>query len=442
MKKLATLLMAFITISTLTFATPGDKLSNHSLVNAFLPNQFAGRVHLAANTQDKLNTINDLNTTKQKLDSAVSYGEPFEEGIKVDAKMTFSYNQIGQVTKGTMKIYNTGTSNLVYNFSTDYEYDQKGNMISSIQKITNGINITKTDYTYNDNGTLATEAELYWDDATSSWAVSGRYEYTYNSNKLLITTLNYGYTMSSEIGLIGKDEYTYDNNQKLTECTRYSWNEDWLKTGVDKYAYRNNNLDKITAWTVEFDDNGNELLIFSNEIAYKYDGFNNRYMETDYIKNPGSDELVTTDKDVYSYNNDYSSNDLVLPFTPSDADMKDFFSHQVVSNMSYAYDSGTLTDSSKSIYYYSNFEGSSVFDNKLSSAQVSPNPSTEYITFNWVGSELTLDIIIYDLTGQELINETVTKGEPVYVADLRSGVYMYKFKTAGKTLYGGKIVIM
>jgi len=75
MKRLAILFIAIIAVTSISLATPGDKLTNHSLIKAFFPHQLNTMNFTIDNSKDMLSTINEINTTKQKLDSAITYGE-------------------------------------------------------------------------------------------------------------------------------------------------------------------------------------------------------------------------------------------------------------------------------------------------------------------------------------------------------------------------------
>jgi hypothetical protein len=442
MKRITTLLMAFVAITAISFATPGNKFTSNNLMNAFLPNHLTGKSHTNSTINFKLNAINDINTSKQKLDSATAYGINFEEGIVIDMKVAFTYNTNGKIIKTTQNIFLTGTSMSIYATTNEFEYDQSGRLIENTET-TAGQNSYNYEYTYNANNMIATETESYWDEELSDWAISNKYENEYNSKNKIITKLIYSYVMGDELGLSGKYEYHYNASEYLTEIMQYAFSEGYHKTGTEKYEYtKNNTLNNISAYRTELGENNEEILTPIGKREFTYDAANNRSMETSYTANDENGGLVITGRDVYKYNNDYSSDDLVLPFTPSDGDEAEFFTHMVVSSIMYSYNEGTLTDSIELKYYYSEFSGSSVFDSQFTSAQISPNPSSEYVSFNWESNELTLEVTIYDMSGQEVITETVTKGEGLPVNSLKTGAYVYKLKTADKILYGGKIVIL
>ncbi len=435
--------MAIIAITAISFAKQDENLSSNRLINAFLPHHLAGKSQSYANTQDQLNTINDLNTAKQKLDSAKAFNVNLYEGVVIDMKVDFKYNTKGKIIKTTQKMFLAGTSIPLYGSTSEFEYDQSGRLIKNTEKTLEGVNSYKYEYTYNANNLMATEIESFWSEDINDWAVSNKYEYEYNANKQIITKLMYSNIMGDQFGLSGKYEYQYNASEILTEIMEYSFNEVYSKTGTEKYEYtKNNTLKIIIKYRIELGENNEEILIPTEKREFTYDGANNRSMETNYTANADNDELIISGKDVYKFNNDYSAVDLILPFTPIDGDQADFFSHMVVSNKAYFYNEGILADSAELTYYYSEFTGSSVFDSKFASAQISPNPSTEYVSFNWESNEVTLEVTIYDLSGQEVLSETVTKGESVPVGNLRTGAYVYKLGTTAKTLYGGKIVIM
>jgi hypothetical protein len=63
---------------------------------------------------------------------------------------------------------------------------------------------------------------------------------------------------------------------------------------------------------------------------------------------------------------------------------------------------------------------------------VYPNPATDYISINQNSSSTLIEIKILDLTGREIGNRPVQKGENnirISVSDFPSGVYLISFTT-------------
>ena len=114
----------------------------------------------------------------------------------------------------------------------------------------------------------------------------------------------------------------------------------------------------------------------------------------------------------------------------SDAGSKDFDDENRVN--------GSL-DKGADEYYYS----SGVFANKTRlSVEVYPNPATDFISieipdYSFNGQNV---VLILDLTGKVVQQQSYTDREHIYVGDLEKGVYLIRFAESENS-YSGKLII-
>jgi len=71
-----------------------------------------------------------------------------------------------------------------------------------------------------------------------------------------------------------------------------------------------------------------------------------------------------------------------------------------------------------------------------------PNPSYEIVCFTWPESKKELNLTVFNLQGQPVLNKIVTKNNPVNIKPLKNGVYLYRLSSKkSKIRYSGKLII-
>jgi hypothetical protein len=151
-------------------------------------------------------------------------------------------------------------------------------------------------------------------------------------------------------------------------------------------------------------------------------------------------------KDEFTYNNNYTADDLLLPqfWFGSDYDVGTF-KHMLVSYLSSYWDTFTeewITETQGTLYYSEHAvtgidDFSELLENEIS---IYPNPATDFITFN-LNSEIDEALVsLYDVNGKEVLSQLISVNNRISVTDLEKGLYIYTLKVEG-TVKSGKILI-
>lgn len=111
---------------------------------------------------------------------------------------------------------------------TIYKYSYSNNKLAALTlyyAISNGTWKTgsQTELTYHTNGKVLTELYKTWNDATSSWNISGRKTYTYNSSNDAINSLNETYLSGNSWLNQYKSDFSYNNFGQVLVETQYVW---------------------------------------------------------------------------------------------------------------------------------------------------------------------------------------------------------------------------
>jgi hypothetical protein len=70
-----------------------------------------------------------------------------------------------------------------------------------------------------------------------------------------------------------------------------------------------------------------------------------------------------------------------------------------------------------------------------------PNPSNEIVYFTWPESKVELNLTIFNLQGQQILNKIVTKNNPVNIKSLNKGMYFYRLSDKVEAVYSGKLIV-
>jgi hypothetical protein len=321
------------------------------------------------------------------------------------------------------------------------------------------VNYAKEMYSYNSNGTNFANFNFEWDENYNKWIGSYKQEYLYNSNLDLSVLTFYDFDKDKETWVeSSKAEYSYDANGKDTLVSQYTWNEmnnrwdlfmkseniydpdgnlsqaissvwddsesKWNENSKGEYTYNEQeNITLIKGWfwnndsskwvasmkmEINYDEFGNDtssvwytidttsvLKPVAKEKSV-YDSNGNMITDISYTWNETDSLWIPESKEELSYDNTYTSDDLILPFYYSD-----LLNHMLTEASDYNYDGSDWVLSVKSRVYYSDPEITSIPEvNSENSISVYPNPASGRITFKMNGIADNLKIEIYDCQGR------------------------------------------
>jgi hypothetical protein len=246
--------------------------------------------------------------------------------------------------------------------------------------------------------------------------------YLYEENKK--TTINSEYFKDIDYWqAIDKYEYQYDTKGNLIETIR-SQNEDWIN------RIRPRGKDSLE-WSPQFKSE----FVF-NEI--------NKLTESNHYNFVSGYYWFWNTNTVYLTDNEGAEYSKIYTREFGEADFK--FSYEYGRKINSLYDH--LDHSFTQIYswrenldwkatdrytrYYSAHTTSSLFD----AVTVYPTPSSDYISFDFDGSNAYIYITIFDLRGNPLLSEYANVNSKIDISKLSKGMYFYKLVYDGQHLTG------
>ncbi len=356
------------------------------------------------------------NVNEMMSDIIYSYLNEETEQWQEEEKAEITCDANGNMIKAIGQEKEWG-SEWINDYKTELEYNNDGNIEYIIYSVwgeedNKWIVEDKTEYVYNEDKKLITESVKDWNNETSQFEETMKYDFSYDSNGNLILEIRNDWdNETSQWKKSTKKGYSNDDSGNIIEELFFSWdseNSQWREaTSKDEYTY---------------DDNGNPI----GEIYYFWD----------------IDHWSSDMKYQYTYDLSKDLTDLIIPvlgfFLP---DYDENITNKPVNYISYDFDSDvSWVNSDRGIYYYSTVNSSSV--NDISGGfqiKVFPNPVTDYIQFD-IDSRTNIKVEIFDIQGQEVLNEIMSSDKRISVSHLKKGLYIVKLNTNNK-IYRSKIVV-
>jgi|GEM_PF-1999141 len=301
----------------------------------------------------------------------------------------------------------------------------------------------KYEYTY-ENNTMKMEL-YYWDDIAKAWTENPylKEEHVYNDAEKLISQ-KYYYSDESTSGLKLENmfEYLYDKDGEIaTTLSYYSWNEikqEWMTLKKSEYeCYAKDNL------------------IFKSESGYSFDKENNTFTKHSFIEK----RYDSNENEVYYYEWDISNGSILEERIINSFDEK----NHLISKTHYLWDENTsdlnkyaeyiysydkhgnaLTEThyysqsqKQFTYYYSPLSTDipSISNNTIT---ISPNPVSDVFFINGLNNKA--ELFLSNMNGQIVFyQKEIENNSSVSIADLPQGIYIAKI-VSGKESITKKIV--
>lgn len=411
-------------------------------------------------------------TTKQKLDS-IYYNYIDGDETYTDYKDVFDYNVEGKVVEYNEFYYdfNFGWLN---EWKEEYSYDESGNLALMISYFANDNEelqyYSKEDFEYNDNNQQTLHLISEWIESEQGWMPSFREEYFYDENSYDTMYLFSGWNLATESwDYYFKYRIYYNENGNVEYSLNYSWDgfdDTWILISKDEniynsqgqlsttfFYYWNPELEKFEPsdkTSYEYDENGNNILIVysvwnidtedwdaKDKQVNTIDEYNNIAEQEYFNWNLDLEEWVPVDDNYYSYNNNYTYEDLVLPFVYDY--VEEFFNH-MLTELWYQYwdqDTGEWIADEHVQLYYSPIIISSVNNlTENSAALLYPNPSTDEITIKLPDGTNKASIKLFDVQGRILMQQVIAGNNTINISTLKTGIYFYHIETEGKIMKG------
>ncbi len=378
----------------------------------------------------------------QQLDRIIYQEYDTESENWVDySRSDYLFNASGQNTSATESYFNPESGNYVPDEKWSYSYTGSNMVEMLISSWDSSISqwefVYKSNFTYNPDGTIASELESLWDG--SSWQPMGKTENTYDAGGNLITELfYYWYEDTSEWVVSGKTDNIYNANGSILLTTNYFWDpgtSDWIGTYREEYTY-NSNWQLLVINYLTWESAGSQWINDYRD-EFTYDEFQNisRVTGTQWMEGIWYLEY----KNEFTYNNNFSFNDLVLPYDFTNE--TGLFNHMITQVSEFEYDGSVFVEIDRSIVYYSEVNITGITTIAAGNARIFPQPASDLITFSWDSRLPFLDLTVYDINGRKVMAQTVGNKVPVQADQLAPGLYFYRLTGNNQTEYTGKLSI-
>ncbi len=351
--------------------------------------------------------------------------------IQSEKEVLDSYSKNGNLEEAV--IYSYEWSNLNSEWIPDSKYET-----------TRTITPTETNYT---------EYDYDWDGTT---ATNAYYDiWTIDSNGNYILDEYYSWDGSSWIG-DGKYESEYADNGELTLEISYQWDEGtngWTFYSRSEYN-DNGNITLSMSYNDDFDSDGiaDSEMIPSNKEIFEYNAYNEETLYEDYDWDNTLKSWILKSKDIHeydytlsdesileeSYNWVYDENKLVGEYKAA----KTFDSDNDISTASESNWDLTLSNwyiTYLKTYYYKDLatDTKDFIDNTIS---LFPNPAKDYITINGLPNDYNASLIIYNASGQIVLQKTITENEKINIQSLPNGIYICEVESNGSSTINKLII--
>ena len=334
-------------------------------------------------------------------------------------------------------------------------FDENGDQTQNIRFLWDGnqwINGSKIEFTYDESGNQTQNIGYNWDN--NLWVNSSKEEFVFDTNGKNTHFIGSGWDGENWF-YIEKYETIYDANKNITQLVYSEWDvKEWLEAAKFEYQYDANGNMILSNLIYFFED---QQIIFMREESV-YDDFGNRTSYSFYSFDEESEDftLLPMWKQEYVYDNSFSFEDLILPFTSDDFeddngnefegevgqfDLNLMFNHKLTNLMNYEHDGDNWVSTGDYTLYYSQQTITGANELKLANnVNVYPNPATNQVTFTIAATVGQLNVEFYDLQGKLVLNRMISNNNPVLIESLNGGLYFYRL-SENQNFYTGKIMV-
>jgi hypothetical protein len=350
-----------------------------------------------------------------------------------------TYNAKGQLSQDIMYFWDDDLSQLVTGSKGVYTYNAAGNLTTELMytwdsDLNDWVIATKYDYTYNAGGHILTME--YSMSMGESWVLFTKENYSYNGqgllSELLTSSLNF---MTFTLENSKKEVYTYNAAGDNTLTMGYKWLLNaWVNDWKDEATFNSNHRNlttKESTWITE-----SSVWNVDEYTEYNY-GANGDLTSMIHKKDETPGLLVNYGKDEITYNNSYTSSDILFPYYFGDV-LGDVSTHMFTLVTTYSWVNQAWEFDEKTYFYYSPITITTTPSIADGNIQIYPNPVID--RFNvFTGSDEPSQLSISGLDGRLIMIKTFTGNTAVEVSHLKKGLYIVNVETPGRVNYVRKI---
>lgn len=367
--------------------------------------------------------------TEYQLDSA--YFFPLPDDV-VEQKRYYNYNSLGSGI-GNYTLRWNSSNNVWENYRKfDIGRDMNDQIISFTFFEANPSSLewevdTKVEYTLDNNGNPTQAIQLLWDEVSSSFVNTLRWEYNYNADTLIESRYSYVWDLgTSDWNNSLLTTYTYDSNKNVTEELTQIWLLN-VYNNNSKRLYEYDTLQNRVRQTFQFWDE--VFLVWNDNFRYNYiyvnDLFVARYTQLWADQGFGLDWVSSA---VHQYSHDAAGNRT-----------QDLYSE-------YNFDNEMWEENWRWEFYFSEFDPthiSTVEETTLNCIFQNPIRTGEIINCQDLTLDKKYNLIFFDLSGKILLEKNFQGDVDIELPSfLKSGVYFMNVLEEGGLVRKEKIVVI
>lgn len=310
-----------------------------------------------------------------------------------------------------------------------WEYDGSGNQTRLTSYEWDGIAwkaYDKDEYVFDANGNEIQYNDFDWDETAMNWNLWYQVNSTYNSkNQKTEEIVKQIPFTGTQLEFWEKTKNDYSNDLWI-KSTGYNYDNSgmgqWNLSNMDSFTYTGeNNTGKFSFFWDELQGQWFETY----RVVYSYDSKNNLIESIESEYDPDDMTWNYTFKEQMTFNNDFSREDLVVPYVFYD------WEHMLTSISGFFWDNNRWNSSYEVDFYYSAFsESSSVRNIPASEIRVFPHPIKDQLKVELKNGAAVNEISISDLNGKQVHHAFPSSENGISVKDLVPGMYIYEIRSS------------
>jgi len=384
----------------------------------------------------------------QKLDSTVNQvyndlGSVWQR----DYKDEFLYDEQMRNTDWIAKEFDLsgGTSETVYRVSLEYDGSSRvaSMYMYDIDSVSGVFAVSgRFDYLYNSEGMTDTVFSYFSQDAGMNWDLLMKQAYQYNASEQLIKTESWMF--DEDLGalvLSARTDLSYNGNGKIqTSLTSYLFDGDEYPFDKSEYAYNGSNqLTSIEYYglnffTFELEKNSRDLFQYNE----------NGDVSTQVYSSLSGTVWMDEDKEEYEYTT-MDMSEVAFPvfialWSEEDGVNELKYGKAIHMINSYEMSGGSWKHTDINTFYYSGGPSTNIDNFAGADFRFYPNPVSETVTFNWKENNSRLMVKMYQVTGAQVLEQNISSGQAISLTNLVNGIYLVKLLKGQQVVYAGKLV--
>jgi hypothetical protein len=387
----------------------------------------------------------------QKLDSTISRELDQGSGIWHNSwKNEYTYNALPAVSTYREKGWNSEEAKWKVHDWTEIDYDNNGlpeayTIWTTNNGTTEELHLdSKMTAHYSTSGIL--DSILFWTYAPpGTWILeTGMYYYYHTSGSLeKIEMIILEEDEGEIIETVMVYKLGYDSQQRLisTEVSILYGEEELIYSRID---YEWNSSGKLTSYEISALSFFTFTLEKSFRIEIQYNQEGDISVETESTWNSTTSAWEQSERNEYTYGN-INSSDVVFPNmlsiaygTGYEVNSQSGKAPMVVNTFERV--NNNWLNTGKTTYFYSGGATTALTEPLISESRVYPNPFTDRLYFQWSAKATELKVEVYSISGIRVIEQTITRDNPVDTRHLPGGTYLYRLTDGGRLLDTGRLV--